>query len=100
MLVERAAELHVGPGLARLGRELLGDVRRVLAHVRVDVDDHAAAMKITGIETLPVAVGGHAGRYGGGYSEGYAEDYKFAVIIVLVRTDEGLTGIGEASLAG
>ena len=57
-------------------------------------------MKITGIETLPVAVGGHAGRYGGGYSEGYAEDYKFAVIIVLVRTDEGLTGIGEASLAG
>jgi galactonate dehydratase len=26
--------------------------------------------------------------------------YEFAVIIVLVRTDEGLTGIGEASLAG
>jgi L-alanine-DL-glutamate epimerase-like enolase superfamily enzyme len=66
----------------------------------VDVDDHAAAMRITGIETLPVAVGGHAGRYGGGYSEGYAEDYRFAVIVVLVRTDEGLTGIGEASLAG
>jgi galactonate dehydratase len=57
-------------------------------------------MKITEIATLPVAVGGHAGRYGGGYSEGYAEDYKFAVIVVLVRTDEGLTGIGEASLAG
>ena len=49
-------------------------------------------MKITEIATLPVAVGGHAGRFGGGYSEGYAEDYKFAVIIVLVRTDEGLTG--------
>jgi galactonate dehydratase len=66
----------------------------------VDVDDHAATMKITEIATLPVAVGGHAGRFGGGYSEGYAEDYRFAVIVVLVRTDEGLTGIGEASLAG
>jgi L-alanine-DL-glutamate epimerase-like enolase superfamily enzyme len=68
----------------------------------VDVDDHARAkpMKITEIATLPVAVGGHAGRFGGGYSEGYSEDYRFAVIIVLVRTDEGLTGIGEASLAG
>ena len=42
-------------------------------------------MRITGIETLPVSVG--AG-------------YDFAVILVLVRTDEGLTGIGEASLAG
>jgi L-alanine-DL-glutamate epimerase-like enolase superfamily enzyme len=42
-------------------------------------------MKITEIETLPVSVG--AG-------------YDYAVIIVLVRTDEGLTGIGEASLAG
>ena len=42
-------------------------------------------MKITEIETLPVSVGG---------------GYDFAVIIVLVRTDEGLTGIGEASLAG
>ena len=42
-------------------------------------------MRITGIETLPVAVGG---------------DYEYAVILVLVRTDEGLTGIGEASLAG
>ena len=42
-------------------------------------------MKITGIETLPVSVG--AG-------------YDYAVIVVLVRTDEGLTGIGEASLAG
>jgi L-alanine-DL-glutamate epimerase-like enolase superfamily enzyme len=42
-------------------------------------------MKITGIETLPVSVGG---------------GYDFAVILVLVHTDEGLTGIGEASLAG
>ena len=42
-------------------------------------------MRITGIETLPVSVG--AG-------------YDYAVLIVLVRTDEGLTGIGEASLAG
>ncbi len=42
-------------------------------------------MRITGIETLPVSVG--AG-------------YDYAVIVVLVRTDEGLTGIGEASLAG
>ena len=42
-------------------------------------------MKITDIETLPVSVGG---------------GYDYAVIIVLVRTDEGLTGIGEASLAG
>jgi L-alanine-DL-glutamate epimerase-like enolase superfamily enzyme len=42
-------------------------------------------MKITEIEALPVNAGGR---------------YAFAVIIVLVRTDEGLTGIGEASLAG
>ena len=42
-------------------------------------------MKITEIETLPVRVG---------------PGYEYAVIIVLVRTDEGLTGIGEASLAG
>ncbi len=42
-------------------------------------------MRITGIETLPVQVGG---------------GYDYAVILVLVRTDEGLTGIGEASLAG
>lgn len=42
-------------------------------------------MKITGIETLPVSVG---------------DGYEFAVILVLVHTDEGLTGIGEASLAG
>jgi L-alanine-DL-glutamate epimerase-like enolase superfamily enzyme len=42
-------------------------------------------MKITEIEALPVDAGGR---------------YAFAVIIVLVRTDAGLTGIGEASLAG
>jgi galactonate dehydratase len=42
-------------------------------------------MKITEIEALPIAVG---------------PGYPFAVIVVLVRTDEGLTGIGEASLAG
>ena len=42
-------------------------------------------MKITEIETLPVSVG---------------PGYEYAVIIVLVRTDEGLTGIGEASLGG
>ena len=42
-------------------------------------------MKITAIETLPVSVG---------------PGYDYAVIVVLVRTDEGLTGIGEASLAG
>jgi L-alanine-DL-glutamate epimerase-like enolase superfamily enzyme len=42
-------------------------------------------MQITEIETLPVSVG---------------SGYDYAVIIVLVRTDDGLTGIGEASLAG
>lgn len=42
-------------------------------------------MKITEIEVLPVSAGAN---------------YAFAVIIVLIRTDEGLTGIGEASLAG
>jgi L-alanine-DL-glutamate epimerase-like enolase superfamily enzyme len=42
-------------------------------------------MKITEIETLAVSAG---------------VGYDYAVIIVLVRTDEGLTGIGEASLAG
>lgn len=42
-------------------------------------------MKTIDIEALPVAVRG---------------DYPFAVIVVLIRTDEGLIGIGEASLAG
>jgi galactonate dehydratase len=42
-------------------------------------------MRITGVETLPVSVG---------------PGYAYAVVLVLVRTDEGLTGIGEASLAG
>ena len=42
-------------------------------------------VKISQIETLPVSVG---------------RGYDYAVVIVLVRTDEGLTGIGEASLAG
>jgi L-alanine-DL-glutamate epimerase-like enolase superfamily enzyme len=56
----------------------------------MNVDDHGTGgggrqVKITGIETLPVSVG---------------DGYDYAVIVVLVRTDEGLTGIGEASLAG
>lgn len=42
-------------------------------------------MRITEIDALPISAG---------------PGYPFAVIIVLVRTDEGLTGIGEASLAG
>jgi L-alanine-DL-glutamate epimerase-like enolase superfamily enzyme len=42
-------------------------------------------MKITAIDAIPVSAG--AG-------------YDYAVIVVLVRTDEGITGIGEASLAG
>lgn len=42
-------------------------------------------MKITDIEAIPLAVGG---------------GYRPAIIVVLVRTDEGLTGIGEGSLAG
>ncbi|MER3438197.1 MAG: hypothetical protein C4346_11740 [Chloroflexota bacterium] len=42
-------------------------------------------MKITGIEALPIAVD---------------RGYPYAIIVVLVRTDDGLTGIGEASLAG
>ena len=70
--------------------ERLADVRRVLADMCMDIDDHGdearrTEMKITEIETLPVSVG---------------PGYEYAVIIVLVRTDEGLTGIGEASLAG
>ena len=40
MLVERAAELDAGPGLARLGGEPLVDVARVLADVCMNVDDH------------------------------------------------------------
>ncbi|MFN8511120.1 MAG: mandelate racemase/muconate lactonizing enzyme family protein [Chloroflexia bacterium] len=42
-------------------------------------------MRITEIEALPISAG---------------PGYPYAVIIVLIRTDEGLTGIGEASLAG
>jgi L-alanine-DL-glutamate epimerase-like enolase superfamily enzyme len=42
-------------------------------------------MKITEIEAIPVEVG---------------PGYPFAIIVILVRTDEGITGIGEASLAG
>jgi len=42
-------------------------------------------MKITEIEALPIQAG---------------PGYPYAIIIVLIRTDEGLTGIGEASLAG
>ena len=42
-------------------------------------------MKITEVEAIPIDAG--AG-------------YDYAVIVVLVRTDEGLTGLGEASLAG
>ncbi|MEA2514291.1 MAG: galactonate dehydratase, partial [Thermomicrobiales bacterium] len=42
-------------------------------------------MKITEIEAIPVEVG---------------PGYPYALIVVLIRTDEGLTGIGEASLAG
>jgi L-alanine-DL-glutamate epimerase-like enolase superfamily enzyme len=42
-------------------------------------------MKITEIEAIPVALG---------------PGYPYALIVVLIRTDEGLTGIGEASLGG
>jgi mannonate dehydratase len=42
-------------------------------------------VRITEVEAIPIDAG--AG-------------YDYAVIVVLVRTDEGLTGLGEASLAG
>jgi L-alanine-DL-glutamate epimerase-like enolase superfamily enzyme len=42
-------------------------------------------VKITDIEAIPVSAG---------------PNYPYAVIVVLVRTDEGLTGLGEASLGG
>lgn len=42
-------------------------------------------MKITEIEALPISIG---------------TGYPYAIIVVLIRTDEGLTGIGEASLGG
>jgi L-alanine-DL-glutamate epimerase-like enolase superfamily enzyme len=42
-------------------------------------------MKITEIEAIPVALG---------------PGYPYALIVVLIRTDDGLTGIGEASLGG
>src|SRR5215217_3432961 len=42
-------------------------------------------MKITELEAIPVALG---------------PGYPYALIVVLIRTDEGLTGIGEASLGG
>ena len=40
VVVQAAAQWHVGPGRARLRRELLADVERVLADVGVDVRDH------------------------------------------------------------
>ena len=49
-------------------------------------------MKITEVTALPVSVGGDYAAH--------SDRYDWAVIVVLVRTDEGLTGIGEASLAG
>src|SRR5262245_51540387 len=54
----------------------------------MNVDDHergGGRVRINGIDALPVAVG---------------PGYEHAVIVVLVHTDEGLTGIGEASLGG
>ena len=59
--------------------------RSLRTPMRIVRDLGSQGVKITGIETLPVSVG---------------PGYDYAVIIVLVRTDEGLTGIGEASLAG
>jgi galactonate dehydratase len=44
-----------------------------------------ATLKITDIETLPLSIGGA---------------FPYAILVVLIRTDEGLTGIGEASLGG
>ena len=40
VVVQAAAQRDVGPGRARLRRELLADVERVLADVGVDVRDH------------------------------------------------------------
>ncbi len=42
-------------------------------------------MKITDVEALSVSGG---------------VDYPYAIVVVLIRTDEGITGIGEASLGG
>ena len=49
-------------------------------------------MKITEVTALPISVGGNYAAL--------ANAYEWAVIVVLIKTDEGLTGIGEASLAG
>ena len=49
-------------------------------------------MKITEVTALPISVGGNYAAL--------ANPYEWAVIVVLIKTDEGLTGIGEASLAG
>lgn len=42
-------------------------------------------MKITDVEALSISGG---------------SDYPYAVVVVLIRTDEGITGLGEASLGG
>lgn len=42
-------------------------------------------VKITDVEALSISGG---------------SDYPYAVVVVLIRTDEGITGIGEASLGG
>ena len=42
-------------------------------------------MKITDVEALSISGG---------------VDYPYAIVVVLIRTDEGITGIGEASLGG
>ena len=43
VVVEAPAQRDVGPGRARLRCELLADVQRVLADMRVDVGDHLGA---------------------------------------------------------
>jgi L-alanine-DL-glutamate epimerase-like enolase superfamily enzyme len=42
-------------------------------------------VKITDVEAISVSVG---------------KGYPYAIVVVLIRTDEGITGIGEASLGG
>ena len=70
------------PSSQRIGMHPWVHAEVRLATLAIEIGEN---MKITDVETI---------SFSGGTS------YPYAIVVVLVRTDEGLTGIGEASLGG